>query len=98
MHGDNISAVFGSQIKIYPNSSLTKNNTSITSDGTYVYLIIGLEKVACMYKIGTGFNGTLAGSVYLSVRSKKEGNLTWAYCQGKLYMRRGGPNALIPVV
>jgi hypothetical protein len=43
-----------------------------------------------MYKIGTGMNGTLAGRVYLSTRSKKEGNLTWAHCRGKLYMRRAG--------
>lgn len=80
MHGHNMSAVFASQIKIYPNSNLTKNNTSLTSDGTYIYMLIGLEKNACMYKIGTGMNGTLAGSVYLSVRSKREGNVAWAYC------------------
>ena len=43
-----------------------------------------------MYKIGTGMAGTLAGRVYLSVRSRKEGNMTWAYCRGKLYMRRAG--------
>lgn len=90
LHGDNASAAFSSQVKIYPNSHLTKNNTSLTSDGTYIYMLIGLEKNACMYKIGTGFNGTLAGSVYLSVRSKREGNVTWAYCQGKLYMKKGG--------
>ena len=88
MHGDNISAIFGSQMKIYPNSQFTRNNTSITTDGAYVYLLIGQEKRATMYKIGTGMGGTLAGRVYVSCRNKKEGNMTWAYCQGKLVMRR----------
>ena len=43
-----------------------------------------------MYKIGTGVGGTLAGRVYVYAGSKKEGSMTWAYCKGKLYMRRVG--------
>ena len=90
LHGDNISGVFGSQIKVYPAFQFTRNNTSIATDGAYIYLLIGQEKHATMYKIGTGMGDTLAGKVYIATRAKKEGNLTWAYCQGKLYMRRAG--------
>lgn len=43
-----------------------------------------------MYKIGTGLNGTVAGHVYLNSRCREEGNVTWAYCQGKLYLRKAG--------
>jgi hypothetical protein len=41
-----------------------------------------------MYKIGTGEGGTLAGKVYLHVPTDREGEITWVYCQGKLYSRR----------
>ena len=41
-------------------------------------------------KIGTGLNGTVAGHVYLNSRCREEGNVTWAYCQGKLYLRKAG--------
>ena len=41
-----------------------------------------------MYKIGTGEAGTLAGKVYLNVPTDREGEITWVYCQGKLYSRR----------
>ena len=41
-----------------------------------------------MYKIGTGENSTLAGKVYLSVPTDREGECTWVHCQGKLYSRR----------
>ena len=90
LHGDNISAVFGSQMKIYPNYQFSRNNVSVTSDGAFLYLLIGQEKRAAMYKIGTGVGGTLAGRVEVHTGCKKEGNMTWAYCQGKLYMRRAG--------
>ena len=62
-------------------------------------MLIGQEKRAAMYKIGTGMAGTLAGKVYLTTGSKKEGNMTWAFCRGKLYMRRAGePIGAISVV
>lgn len=88
LHGNNISAVFASQAKIYTNDNFYKNNTSITSDGTYIYLIIGDSRNPNMFKIGTGLNGSQAGNIYLSVRARDEGELTWAYCQGKLYLRK----------
>ena len=88
LHGNNVSAVFSSQAKIYTNENFYKNNTSITSDGTYIYLICGDARAPGMYKIGSGLNGTMAGHVYLHNRTKDEGELTWAYCQGKLYLRK----------
>ena len=52
-----------------------------------------------MYKIGTGMGGTVAGRVYLNVRSRKEGNVTWAHCQGKLYLRRvGEAHGLVTII
>jgi other hect domain ubiquitin protein ligase E3 len=41
-----------------------------------------------MYKIGTGEKGTISGKVYLSAPTDREGEVTWVYCQGKLYSRR----------
>lgn len=41
LHGDNISAIFGSQMKNYPNSQFSRNNTSIATDGSHIYLLIG---------------------------------------------------------
>jgi other hect domain ubiquitin protein ligase E3 len=42
-----------------------------------------------MYKIGTGEAGTSAGRVYLNQpMPDKEGEVTWVYCQGKLWARR----------
>lgn len=43
-----------------------------------------------LYKIGTGMQGTLAGRVYLSRQGQHEGQVTWAFCKGKLYLRRAG--------
>ena len=86
-------------MKIYPASQFTKNNTSLTTDGSFIYLLVGQEKRGNMYKIGTGMGATVAGRVYLNVRSRKEGNVTWAYCQGKLYLRRvGEPHGLVTII
>lgn len=41
-----------------------------------------------MYKIGTGENDTVAGKVYLSQQTDREGEVTWVFCKGKLYSRR----------
>lgn len=41
-----------------------------------------------MYRIGTGEGGTLAGKVYFTQPTEREGEITWVYCQGKLYSRR----------
>jgi hypothetical protein len=65
-----------------------ENNSSITTDGTYLYLYISITSRGAMYKIGTGENGTIAGFVYITVPTDREGEVTWVYCQGKLYSRR----------
>jgi hypothetical protein len=59
----------------------------LTSDGTYLYLAIGMTKRANLYKIGSGENNTIPGKVYLQSALEREGDLTWAFCQDKLYMR-----------
>ena len=41
-----------------------------------------------MYKVGTGLGGTVAGKVYVNLRTKREGNQNWVYHRGKLYVRR----------
>ncbi|CDW79829.1 hect domain and rcc1-like domain-containing protein [Stylonychia lemnae] len=69
-------------------NNINENNCSITTDGLYIYLLISIAQRACMYKIGTGENGTLAGKIYLNVPTDREGEITWVYCQGKLYSRR----------
>lgn len=86
-------------MKVYPGSQFNSNNTSITSDGAYIYLLIGQEKREMMYKIGSGMRGTIAGRVYLSKSAQREGQMTWAYCRGRLYMRlAGGKVGLLHVI
>jgi hypothetical protein len=44
---------------------------------------------AMMYKIGTGATeATVAGKVYAERRGDKEGEVSWTYCDGKLFARR----------
>ena len=87
MQGSNLSAVFGIAHKFH-NSKLTNKNVSITSDGQYLYLYISQVQSASMFKIGTGMGNSVAGKVTQQVTVEKEGDLTWVYCQGKLYARR----------
>ena len=68
--------------------NLNENNSSLTTDGTYLYLSITAPQRGQLLKIGTGENDTVAGKVYLQVPSEREGDITWVYCQGKLYSRR----------
>lgn len=42
-----------------------------------------------MFKIGTGEQDTEAGRVYAQASAAdREGEVTWVYCQGKLWARR----------
>lgn len=41
-----------------------------------------------MFKIGSGVGNTTAGRVTAQYTIEKEGDLSWVYCQGKLYGRR----------
>lgn len=59
---------------------------SICSDGTYIYAIVnGLD--GCKMKIGSGYNGTDRGRVYLSKPVKNDAVYHWVYCKGKIYMK-----------
>ncbi len=66
---------------------LNERNCSLTSDGTYLYLAIGVVKRATLFKIGTGEADTIPGKVYVSAPLEREGEITWVYCQEKLYLR-----------
>jgi len=82
-----VSGVFGIASQFSTHGQL-ENNTTITSDGKYLYLYIGIHQRSYMYKIGTGEQNTIAGKVYLSVPTTRDGDITWVHCQGKLYSRR----------
>ena len=84
------SSIFGviSIAKFISFVNQNEHNSSITTDGEYIYLYIGLTQRGGMYKIGTGEKGTVAGKVYLHVTTDREGDVTWVFCNGKLYSRR----------
>lgn len=70
-------------------STQSEHNTSITTDGDYLYMYMGLPMKPMMYKIGTGVNdNTIAGKIYNERRGDKDGDIMWAHLQGKLYARR----------
>jgi hypothetical protein len=79
---------------MYAPTGLSERNTSITSDGTYLYLAIGIQKRAYLYKIGTGEDNTVPGKVYTQAPLEREGDLTWVFCQGKLYLRYHQPSEI----
>jgi hypothetical protein len=58
----------------------SENNSSITTDGDYIYLYVSITQRGGLYKIGTGENGTLSGKVYLHTPAEREGDVTWVYC------------------
>ena len=70
------------------------NSCCCCTDGTYIYIFMsGID--GCKLKIGTGFNNTVKGKVYLCVQNKEEsgsenyganGN-QWVYCNGKIYQK-----------
>jgi hypothetical protein len=45
-------------------AGMTERNTSITTDGTYLYLYISIQQSSFIYRIGTGENNSTAGRVY----------------------------------
>ena len=47
-----------------------------------------MHKRAQLFKIGTGQNESTPGKVYLQVSLDREGEITWVFCAGKLYLRR----------
>jgi hypothetical protein len=70
--------------------NLSEFSSSLTIDNEgYLYLWISIPTRGTMFKIGTGDNGTVAGKVYVTAPyPEKEGEVTWVFCQGKLFARR----------
>lgn len=64
-HKLDTSRIFGVASLLYPTNDQSEFNTSITTDGTYLYLAIGLPGRSQAFKIGTGDNGTIPGKVYV---------------------------------
>jgi hypothetical protein len=86
----NASGVF-SVAKYVSFAQQTEHNTSITTDGEYLYMYVAVPQKAAMYKIGTGSSeATLPGKIYLEKKAERDGEVAWTYCQGKLYARRAG--------
>lgn len=67
----------------------TEQNTSIATDGDYLYIYAAVPSKAMLYKIGTGATeATVPGKIYLERKAERDGDVAWTYCQGKLYARR----------
>ena len=66
-----------------------ENNTSIATDGEYLFMFVAIPQKAMMYKIGTGStDSTIPGKIYIEKKADREGDVSWTYCQGKLFSRR----------
>jgi hypothetical protein len=78
----NISRVFGiGSMQTLAGPGQNDTNTSLTSDGTYLYVAVGVSSRGCLLKIGSGLNDTIAGKIYLNVtNADREGEITWVYC------------------
>ena len=61
--------------------------SSLTTDGTYLYLYWCSGRGG-MFKIGTGEGNSLAGKVYLHVKTELTGSLQWVYLNNKIYARK----------
>jgi hypothetical protein len=64
---------------------------SIANDGKYLYFYISAINGG-MYKIGTGYQGTKAGKIYLerqlhSQINQKPDEITWVFLNDKLYLK-----------
>lgn len=57
----------------------------MASDGTYLYLLLG----SCLYKIGTGYNGSYRSHIYGQNEEFTKEKHNWlGYSNGILYYRR----------
>ena len=71
-----------------PSKYTLAQNSSITNDGTFLYLVLsGIN--GSMSKIGTGYNNTIKGKVYFSKSLYDENEYQWVYLKGKLYAKIG---------
>ena len=64
-----------------------ETTSSLTTDGTYLYLYWCSGKGG-MFKIGTGEGNSLAGKVYLHAKTELSGSLQWVYLNNKIYARK----------
>ena len=93
-----MSGIFG--IASYYNpSGMTDRNSSLTTDGTYLYLYVSIQSRSFMMKIGSGENGSTPGRVYNRQETNDACEVTWVYCKGKLYSKKvGDPFGLLNVI
>ena len=70
------------------------NSCCICTDSTYLYIFMsGID--GCKLKVGTGFNNTVKGKVYLCIQNREESGSEnygsyvnqWVYCNGKIYQK-----------
>ena len=69
------------------------NSSCSCTDGTYIYFYMsGID--GCKLKVGTGYNNTEKGKVYLYVHNLDERGIEnninsnqWVYCNGKIYQK-----------
>lgn len=67
----------------------TEHNTSIATDGEYLYMYVAIPQKAVVYKIGTGSSeSTIPGKIYLEKKAERDGDVAWTYAGGKLFARR----------
>lgn len=63
----------------------TQSTPVMASDGTYLYLLLG----TCLYKIGTGYNGSYRSHIYAQNEEFTKEKHNWlGYSDGVLYYRR----------
>ena len=69
------------------------NSCCCCTDGTYIYFYMsGID--GCKLKVGTGYNNTEKGKVYLCIQNLDERGIEndinsnqWVYCNGKIYQK-----------
>mmetsp|Transcript_28540 Transcript_28540/g.43142 ORF Transcript_28540/g.43142 Transcript_28540/m.43142 type:complete len:160 (+) Transcript_28540:377-856(+) len=84
----NVSGLF-SVAKFVSFAQQHEHNTSITTDGDYIYMYLAIPQKVMMYKIGTGSSdATVPGKIYLEKKCDREGDVSWVFCRGVLYARR----------
>jgi hypothetical protein len=66
-----------------------RSGVSMTTNGIFLYLLIGNSGKGMMFKIGTGERNTMQGKVYIRSSMPKDcySPYTWTYCKDKLYLR-----------
>ena len=66
-------------------SKQTFQNSSLATDGSYLYLYISSANGG-MFKLGTGKN-SIAGKIYMYTAVNKHEDIAWVYLDSHLYVR-----------